>query len=296
MKKIGITGGIGSGKSIVSRILKTIGYPIYDSDSWAKHLMNNHPNIRQALTDKFGAETYTHEGLNRTYLAQQIFNNRRLRTYIEDQHLIWDTGMNAVESIYKQLVQSPFYAEYMQLEVPTYEDDKRIWRKIYSVLMPENPDLYSALDDLELALDFQGWTTEADMILTYIDKTIKRFNEKNGDNQPLLEMFNSEDELIFAKDLLHQTIAHATEYKTLIASSLLNWEAERIAYMDYIILITALTEIIHFNDIALEISMNEYIELAKEFSGEKSYIFINGILNKIVGDLKKENKIMKSIR
>lgn len=76
MKKIGITGGIGSGKSIVSRILKTIGYPIYDSDSWAKHLMNNHPDIRQALTDKFGAETYTHEGLNRTYLAQQIFNNK----------------------------------------------------------------------------------------------------------------------------------------------------------------------------------------------------------------------------
>ena len=66
--------------------------------------------------------------------------------------------------------------------------------------------------------------------------------------------------------------------------------------MDYIILIAALTEIIHFNDIALEISMNEYIELAKEFSGEKSYIFINGILNKIVGDLRRENKILKTIR
>jgi N utilization substance protein B len=229
-------------------------------------------------------------------VAQHLFNNRRLRTYIEDQHLIWDTGMNAVEVIYKQLVQSPFYAEYMQLEAPTYEDDKRIWRKIYSTLMPNNPDLYSALDDLELALDFQGWTTEADIILTYIDKTIKRFTEKNGDNQPLLEMFNSEEELIFAKDLLRLTIEHAAEYKELIASSLLNWEAERIAYMDYIILIAALTEIIHFNDIALEISMNEYIELAKEFSGEKSYIFINGILNKIVGDLRRENKILKTIR
>ena len=68
-------------------------------------------------------------------IAQQLFNNRRLRTYIEDQHLRWDTGMNAVESIYKQLVQAPFYTEYMQLEQPTYEDDKRIWRKIYSTLM-----------------------------------------------------------------------------------------------------------------------------------------------------------------
>lgn len=76
MKKIGITGGIGSGKSVISRILKTIGYPVYDSDSWAKHLMNNHPNIRQALINKFGIETYTPEGLNRTYLAQQIFNNK----------------------------------------------------------------------------------------------------------------------------------------------------------------------------------------------------------------------------
>lgn len=76
MKKIGITGGIGSGKSVISRILKTMGYPVYDSDSWAKHLMNNHPNIRQALINKFGIETYTPEGLNRTYLAQQIFNNK----------------------------------------------------------------------------------------------------------------------------------------------------------------------------------------------------------------------------
>lgn len=76
MKKIGITGGIGSGKSVISRILKTMGYPIYDSDSWAKILMNNSPTIRQALTNKFGAETYSIEGLNRAYLAQQIFNNK----------------------------------------------------------------------------------------------------------------------------------------------------------------------------------------------------------------------------
>lgn len=229
-------------------------------------------------------------------IAQQLFNNRRLRTYIEEQHLRWDVGMSAVEAIYKQLVQAPFYAEYMQLEQPTYEDDKRIWRKIYGTLMLDNPDLYSALEDLEIALDFQGWTTEVDLVLTYIDKSIKRFDEKNGDNQPLLEMFNSEDELIFAKDLLRLTIEHSEEYKQLIAGALHNWEAERIAYMDYIILITAITEIVHFNDIALEISLNEYIEIAKEFSGEKSYIFINGILNKIVMDLKQENKIFKSVR
>ena len=229
-------------------------------------------------------------------VAQQLFNNRRIRTYIEEQKLQWDMGMNAVESVYKQLVQAPFYTQYMQIEEPTYEDDKRVWRKIYSTLLPNNEDVYAALEDLEIALDFQGWTTDVDLVLTYIDKTIKRFNEQNGDDQVLLEMFNSEDELNFAKDLLRLTIEHTDDYKQLIAESLHNWEAERIAYMDYIILITALTEIIHFNDIALEVSLNEYIELAKEFSGDKSYIFVNGILNKIIGDLRKENKIFKSVR
>lgn len=82
MKKIGITGGIGSGKSIISRILKTMGYPIYDSDSWAKHLMNNHPNIRQALINKFGIEAYTQNGLNRAYLAQQIFNDKANLSFV----------------------------------------------------------------------------------------------------------------------------------------------------------------------------------------------------------------------
>ena len=102
-KKIGITGGIGSGKSVISRILKNMGYPVYDSDSWAKHLMNHHPNIRQALTDKFGAETYTTEGLNRAYLAQQIFNNKESLTFVNSvvhpivgQHFLeWANSLNS---------------------------------------------------------------------------------------------------------------------------------------------------------------------------------------------------------
>ena len=76
MKTIGITGGIGSGKSVISRILKIMGYPVYDSDLWAKYLMNNNQTIRQTLINKFGAQTYTNKKLNKIYLAQQIFNNK----------------------------------------------------------------------------------------------------------------------------------------------------------------------------------------------------------------------------
>jgi N utilization substance protein B len=135
-----------------------------------------------------------------------------------------------------------------------------------------------------------------DQILTYVVKTIKQFKEEYGDDQPLLEMFASEDELIFAKDLLRLTIENAEEYKQLIAKSLRNWDAERVAYMDQIILLVAISEIVNFNDIALEVSMNEYIELSKEYSSDKSYQFINGVLNNVVKELKQNNILFKAIK
>lgn len=82
MTKIGITGGIGSGKSVISRILKIMHYPVYDSDYWAKFLMNNDKTIYKALTDKFGPETYSSEGINRPFLAQLIFNNKENLTFV----------------------------------------------------------------------------------------------------------------------------------------------------------------------------------------------------------------------
>lgn len=229
-------------------------------------------------------------------ISQQLFNNRRLRTYLEDQKLCWDAGLSAIPAIYKQLIDSPFYIEYMAIESPTYEDDKQLWRKIYANLLMENEHLLAALEELEVTLDHQGWTTDIDLVLTYVVKTIKRFKEENGDEQILLEMFDSEQELNFAKDLLSTAIENADEFRALIASAVKNWECERIAYMDSIILIAALAEITQFNNIALEISMNEYIELAKEYSGDKSYGFINGVLNKIVQTLQQENKLFKTKR
>lgn len=229
-------------------------------------------------------------------IAQQLFNNRRLRNYMENEHLRWDVGMSAVESTYKLLIDTPFYKEFMELEAPTYEDEKTLWRKIYGTLLLESEELTSALEEMEVALDHEGWTTDIDMVITYVIKTIKRFKASDGDELPLLDMFGSEEELTFAKDLLHWSIEQSEENKTLIAKSLQNWEADRVAYMDQIILLVALAEIRNCNEIALEISMNEYIEIAKEYSSDKSYVFINGVLNRIVNDLRADNQLFKVIR
>ena len=229
-------------------------------------------------------------------IAQQLFNNRRLRNYMENEHLRWDVGISAVESTYKLLIDTPFYKEFMALESPTYEDEKTLWRKVYGSLLLESEELTSALEEMEVALDHEGWTTDIDMVITYVIKTIKHFKESDSDDLPLLDMFGSEEELTFAKDLLQWSIEQSEENKTLIAKSLQNWEADRVAYMDQIILLVALAEIRNCNEIALEISMNEYIEIAKEYSSDKSYIFINGVLKRIVKDLRADNQIFKVIR
>lgn len=226
-------------------------------------------------------------------LAQQIFNNRRIRNYLENENLRWDVGMSAIEATYKLLINTPFYQEFMALEKPTYEDEKTLWRKIYGSLLLENETLSSALEEMEVALDQEGWTIDMDMVITYVIKTLKRFKEDDTDELPLLEMFASEAELEFGKNLLQWSIEQTEENKGLIAKSLQNWEADRIAYMDQIILLVALAEIRKCNEIALEISMNEYIEIAKEYSSDKSYIFINGVLNRIVNDLRAENQLFK---
>ena len=229
-------------------------------------------------------------------VAQQIFNNRRLRNYMENEHLHWDVGMSAIESTYKQMLETPFYKEFMALEAPSYDDEKSLWRKIYSQLLLESEVLNEALEEMEVALDQEGWTVDMDMVITYVVKTIKRFKEDDNDELPLLDMFGSEEELSFAKDLLQWSIEMGEENKALIAKALQNWEADRVAYMDQIILMVALTEIRRCNEIALEISMNEYIEIAKEYSSDKSYVFINGVLNRVVNDLKANNQLFKLIK
>jgi len=226
-------------------------------------------------------------------LAQQLFDNRALRSRITNQNLAWDAGMPAVIDIYKQLTESDFYRKYMEAENCTYEDDKRIWRQIYQYLLVDSTVLDEALEEMEVVLDKSNWTVDAEIIISYVIKTIKRFKADSTPDTPLLEMFDSEEELHFAESLLEKALAGHEQYEQLINSHLKGWDADRIAYMDRVILETALAEILEFEDIPLTISLNEYIELSKEYSGDKSYMFVNGILTEILREMKNDGKFFK---
>ena len=228
-------------------------------------------------------------------LAQQIFDNRALRAHVQEQHLSWDSGIPAVTEIYHQMTESEFYRAYMNADTCTYEDDKRLWRQIYQYLLADSEALREALDEMEIVLDKSNWTTDADIVISYIIKTIKRFKQDSTPEMPLLEMFDNEEELSFAMTLLEKTLEGHEQYEQQINTHLKGWDADRIAYMDRIILETALAEILTFEDIALTVSMNEYIEIAKEYSGEKNYMFINGILTEILRDMKNSGECFKAL-
>lgn len=218
--------------------------------------------------------------------AAQVFQNRTIRRVMAAGQLSWDAGLSAMPALYKKLQDQYYYQLFMEKEQPTYEDEKELWKKIYSLMLPDNQDLINALDEMEVCLDQQNWETDLEVVLSYVFKTVKRFKQENGANQPLLEMFDSEDEVQFAQRLLEETIAHKPEYDKLVEDYLKNWDMDRIPLMDRIILVQALTELYQFPEIAHQVTLNEYIELAKEYSSDKSYVFINGILDEI---LKKQN-------
>ena len=227
-------------------------------------------------------------------LAQQIFDNNALRSRVQEQQLSWESSLQAVSDVYKRLIESDFYKEYMQAQECTYEDDKRLWRQIFQYLLAGNETCYDALDEMEVVLDKTNWVTDADIVISYVIKTIKRFKENSTPQTPLLEMFDSEEEIRFAERLLEHAISGHEQYEQQINSHLKGWDADRIAYMDRIILEVALAEITSFDEIALTISLNEYIEIAKEYSGDKNYMFINGILTEILRDMKHDGKLFKA--
>jgi N utilization substance protein B len=226
-------------------------------------------------------------------LAAQLFDNRALRARIQEQHLAWDSGMPAVMDTYRRLTESDFFRAYMEAQSCTYEDDKRLWRQIYQHLLPDSEALADALDEMEVVLDKANWTVDADIILSYVVKTIKRFREDSTADMPLLEMFDSNEEEQFALDLLERTLEGHDRFEQLINTHLKGFDADRIAYMDRIIIETALAEIVNFEDIAPTVSMNEYIELSKTYSGDKSYMFVNGILTEILRDMKNDGEFFK---
>ena len=218
----------------------------------------------------------------------QLAVNKQLLSFISNQKRTWDNDQDFVKELYELIIASDLYKDYMASDDNSYTSDKDFWRKIYKQFIMNNDSLDQVLEDQSLY-----WNDDKEIVDTFVMKTIKRFEESAGADQALLPEFKDEEDQEYARRLFRRTILNADYYRHLISENTKNWDLDRVAFMDVIIMQTALAEILSFANIPVSVSLNEYVEIAKLYSTAKSGSFINGTLDGIVNQLRKESKLLK---
>ena len=219
----------------------------------------------------------------------QLEVNKQLLEFSETQKKTWENDSEFVKSLCEKIMDSDIYKEYMASETSSYEEDRELWRKIYKRIIFNNNELDQVLEDQSLY-----WNDDKEIVDTFVLKTIKRFEEENGAKQELLPEFKDEEDQDFARRLFRRTILNADYYRHLISENTRNWDLDRVALMDIIIMQIALAEILSFPNIPVSVTLNEYVEIAKLYSTPKSGSFINGTLDGIVKILKQDGKLTKN--
>lgn len=219
----------------------------------------------------------------------QLEVNKQLLEFSNNQKKTWENEADFVKTLCDKILESDIYKEYMASETSSYEEDRELWRKLYKNIIFNNIELDQVLEDQSLY-----WNDDKEIVDTFVLKTIKRFDEKNGAKQELLPEFKDEEDQDFARRLFRRTILNADYYRHLISENTKNWDLDRVAFMDVVIMQIALAEILSFPNIPVSVSLNEYVEIAKLYSTPKSGGFINGTLDGSVNSLKKENKLTKN--
>lgn len=218
----------------------------------------------------------------------QLEVNRQLLSFRDNQKRSWSEEEEFVRSLYNRIIESDYYKAYMAAGPSDYAEDRELWRKIYKNIICHNEELDNLLEDMSLY-----WNDDKFIVDTFVLKTIKRFEAKKGASQELLPEFRDEEDRDFAHRLFRHSLLNADAYRHLIAEQTKNWEFNRIALMDIVVMQTALAEMMTFPAIPVNVTLNEYVEIAKMYSTPRSGAYVNGLLDAIAKRLIAENKLRK---
>ncbi len=215
--------------------------------------------------------------------------NTALKKFCEKQKLNWRASDSTVRNLYQAMVESDLYQEYMASPTRSFTDDKNFIIKYYEQQLEDSEPLLSALEEQSIL-----WIDDIEFTLSQVIKTFKSFKQGQIPETPLQPLFKDKDDEVFASQLLGRAITCSDEYRELIDKHTKNWDVERIAFMDIVIMVTAIAELVEFPDIPIKVSLNEYIEIAKYYSTPNSSTFINGVLDKIVDELQRKKLLQKN--
>ena len=222
--------------------------------------------------------------------AIQVEENTALNDILDAKKISWNDHPEFVNKLYLQITDSQIYKEYMDSSDDSYEADRELWRKLFRTRIENNEGIDSILEEESLY-----WNDDKEIVDTFVVKTIKRFDEKAGHKQAILPEYASEEDIDFARKLFRAAILNADEYQHYMGEMSRNWDFNRLAFMDVIIMQIAIAEMMTFPGIPINVTINEYVEIAKLYSTPRSGGYINGILDPIARMLVKSGRMLKTM-
>ena len=220
-----------------------------------------------------------------------LSESEALETALDDHNINnWKLNDDIILGLIDTIKESELYQNYMQKPVGSFEEDKNFIVDLYTEVIAPSDRLYDYLEDFKLT-----WVDDLPGINTLIVKQIKQLK---GENDTLIvpKVYKDEDDKDFVKNLFRKTVLNEVELSKEYIDKTPNWDVERIAEIDTIILKMAICELLKFPSIPVKVTINEYLEIAKEYSTPKSSIFINGILDNLVKEFTQDGKLKKSGR
>ncbi len=256
--------------------------------------MAHYAEQRQEMAKKKQLPTYEDLNPNRKFVdnavVRLIAQSDSVNDYLAARKLSWAQYPELIKTLFAQLEQSDYYKKYMTSQERSFREDLALVTEFYTRELEESEVLENAIDEMSIL-----WNDDLGFALIMVTRTLSNMRPSHVDVK-VLPKFKSIEDLDFARELFAKTAVNFDTYQEEIEKYTRNWDVERIAFMDNLIMAAAMAELITFPSIPVKVTLDEYIEIAKFYSTQGSSTFINGILDKIVASLNEQGKINKSGR
>ncbi len=224
-------------------------------------------------------------------LIIRLKSDKSLNKYLLGNKLSWSNYPDLIRGIYNSLIDADLYKNYITSQTDNFQNDRQFCEDLFSNILVNSDIMLTELEEQSIY-----WNDDLDFTISMVIKTIKKFKSQDDNNEYLMSLYKDTEDQEFTTKLFRKAILNNTENRKIIENYTKNWDVDRVAIMDILIMQLALTELIEFPSIPIKVTLNEYIELAKYYSTHKSSTFINGVLDRITKDFREQGKIVKAGR
>ena len=235
---------------------------------------------------------YSNEKFSKNQFLKQIFSNSKILELISSKDFInWDIDYKFVNLIYDKIIHSDIYSTYLGCEIKSYKIDLKFVQDIFKEIIVADEKFQSFVEEKNIY-----WMDDYPLVNTLLLKLFKSSTANSLEKLFYFKLFSNLSDKKYFDELANLSLKNFESNNQLINKYITNWDLDRLAKIDLVIINLAITELVNFKEIPIKVSLNEYIEISKDYSTEKSSLFINGILDKIVKDLVKNNSLIKEGR